>query len=108
MVNAILLAFSQTEPNFCKGCKMSGVQIGRTVRRLRTERNLSQQALASRLGLSAGYLNPIGHDQRAVSGALLIKLPEIFHLAPATRSGSQERQPDVRLPEAFSDPFPAD
>ena len=52
---------------------MSRVQIGRTVRRLRIERNLSQQALANRLGISASYLNLIEHDQRAVSGALLIK-----------------------------------
>src|SRR5260370_25347333 len=105
MINAILLAFSQTESNFCKGCKMSRVQMGRTVRRLRTERNLSQQALASRLGISASYLNLIEHDQRAVSGALLIKLAEIFHLDLATLSGSQERRLEIGLREAFSDPL---
>src|SRR5205807_1141087 len=105
MINAILLASSQTEANFCKGCKMSRVQIGRTVRRLRTERNLSQQALANRLGISASYLNLIEHDQRAVSGTLLIKLAEIFHLDLATLSGSQERRLEIGLREAFSDPL---
>ena len=84
---------------------MSRVQIGRTLRRLRTERNLSQQAPASRLGISASYLNLIEHDQRAVSGALLIKLAEIFHLDLATLSGSQERRLEVGLHEAFSDPL---
>jgi predicted transcriptional regulator/DNA-binding XRE family transcriptional regulator len=84
---------------------MSRVQIGRTVRRLRTERNLSQQALANRLGISASYLNLIEHDQRAVSGALLIKLAEIFHLDLATLSGSQERRLEVGLREAFADPL---
>ena len=84
---------------------MSRVQIGRTLRRLRTERNLSHQAPASRLGISASYLNLIEHDQRAVSGALLIKLAEIFHLDLATLSGSQERRLEVGLHEAFSDPL---
>jgi transcriptional regulator with XRE-family HTH domain len=38
---------------------MSRTLIGRTVRRLRTERGLSQQALAGTLGISASYLNLI-------------------------------------------------
>jgi len=84
---------------------MSRVQIGRTVRRLRTERTLSQQALANRLGISASYLNLIEHDQRGVSGTLLIKLAEIFHLDLATLSGSQERRLEIGLREAFSDPL---
>ena len=83
---------------------MSRVQIGRTVRRLRTERNLSQQALANRLGISASYLNLIELDQRGVSGTLLIKLAEIFQLDLTTLSGSQERRLEVGLSEAFSDP----
>src|SRR5271155_826536 len=93
------------KPIFVKAVKMSRVQIGRTVRRLRTERNLSQQALANRLGISASYLNLIEHDQRAVSGTLLIKLAEIFHLDLATLSGSQERRLEIGLREAFSDPL---
>jgi len=84
---------------------MSRVQIGRTVRRLRTERNLSQQALANRLGISASYLNLIEHDQRGVSGTLLIKLAETFHRDLATLSGSQERRLEIGLREAFSDPL---
>ena len=84
---------------------MARVQIGRTVRRLRIERNLSQQALANRLGISASYLNLIEHDQRTVSGTLLIKLAEIFHLDLATLSGSQELRLEIGLREAFSDPL---
>jgi len=48
--------------------------IGRTIRRLRTEQNLTQQALAARLGVSASYLNLIEHDQRGVTASLLLKL----------------------------------
>ena len=84
---------------------MARIQIGRSVRRLRNERRLSQQALATRLGISASYLNLIEHDQRAVSGTLLIKLAETFHVDLAALSGSQERRLEVALRETFSDPL---
>jgi predicted transcriptional regulator/transcriptional regulator with XRE-family HTH domain len=84
---------------------MARVQIGRTIRRLRTERSLSQQALANRLGISASYLNLIEHDQRTLSGALLIKLGEALNLDLAELSGKQERRLEIGLREAFSDPL---
>ncbi|MBV8457756.1 MAG: DUF2083 domain-containing protein [Acetobacteraceae bacterium] len=84
---------------------MARVQIGRTIRRLRRERNLSQQALANRLGISASYLNLIEHDQRTLSGALLIKLGEALNLDLAELSGTQERRLEIGLREAFSDPL---
>jgi predicted transcriptional regulator/transcriptional regulator with XRE-family HTH domain len=84
---------------------MARVQIGRTIRRLRIERNLSQQALANRLGVSASYLNLIEHDQRTLSGALLIKLGEALNLDLAALSGAQERRLEVGLREAFADPL---
>ncbi len=84
---------------------MSRTLIGRTVRRLRLERELSQQALASRLGISASYLNLIEHDQRAVTASLLIKLAETLRVELATLSGSEERQLEVNLREVFADPL---
>jgi len=81
---------------------MSRALIGRTVRRLRAERDLSQQALAGRLGISASYLNLIEHDQRAVTASLLIKLGETLRVDLATLSGSEERQLEVGLREAFA------
>jgi predicted transcriptional regulator/transcriptional regulator with XRE-family HTH domain len=82
---------------------MSRTLIGRTVRRLRTERALSQQALATSLGISASYLNLIEHDQRAVTASLLIKLAETLRVDLRELSGSQERQLEVGLREAFGD-----
>jgi predicted transcriptional regulator/DNA-binding XRE family transcriptional regulator len=79
--------------------------IGRTVRRLRGEHRLSQQALATRLGISASYLNLIEHDQRSVTASLLIKLAEILRVDLATLSGSAERQLEAGLREAFGDPL---
>src|SRR3984957_690824 len=84
---------------------MSRTLIGRTVRRPRTERGLSQQALATRLGISASYLNLIEHDQRAVTASLLIKLGETLRVDLGELSGSQERQLQVGLREAFADPL---
>jgi transcriptional regulator with XRE-family HTH domain len=84
---------------------MGRIKIGRTVRRLRLERDLSQQALANRLGISASYLNLIEHDQRAVSGSLLIRLAETLHLDLAALSGAEERKLEVGLREVFCDPL---
>ncbi len=84
---------------------MSRTLIGRTVRRLRLERNLSQQALATRLGISASYLNLIEHDQRAVTASLLIKLAETLRVELPELSGTEERQLEVSLREALADPL---
>ncbi|MBN8898760.1 MAG: helix-turn-helix transcriptional regulator, partial [Rhodospirillales bacterium] len=84
---------------------MARTLIGRTVRRLRTERGLSQNALAARLGISASYLNLIEHDQRAVTASLLIKLAETLNVDLRELSGSQERQLEVGLREALGDPL---
>ena len=84
---------------------MTRALIGRTVRRLRSEQCLSQQALAARLGISASYLNLIEHDQRAVTASLLIKLGETLRVDLATLSGRGERQLEVSLREAFADPL---
>jgi predicted transcriptional regulator/transcriptional regulator with XRE-family HTH domain len=84
---------------------MASPLIGRTVRRLRQERRLTQQALAVRLGISASYLNLIEHDQRAVTASLLIKLAEFLQVDLATLSGTAERQMEAQLREAFADPL---
>jgi predicted transcriptional regulator/transcriptional regulator with XRE-family HTH domain len=97
---------SQTELLFCKGCKIvTRTLIGRVVRRLRAERALSQQALATRLGISPSYLNLIEHDQRAVTASLLIKLAETLQVDLGVLSGTREHQLELRLKEALSDPL---
>ncbi len=84
---------------------MSRPLIGRTIRRIRTERGLTQQAFAVRLGISASYLNLIEHDQRGVTAALLIKMSETLAVDLATLSGSSERQLETQLREVFADPL---
>ena len=84
---------------------MSRPLIGRTVRRLRTEQGLSQQALAAKLGISPSYLNLIEHDQRNVTASLVLKLAEMLRVDFSTLSGAQERELEVGLREVFSDPL---
>jgi XRE family transcriptional regulator, fatty acid utilization regulator len=84
---------------------MARALIGRTIRRLRAERRLTQQALAVRLGISASYLNLIEHDQRTVTASLLIKLGEMLGVDLATLSGRSERQLEFALREVFADPL---
>jgi predicted transcriptional regulator/DNA-binding XRE family transcriptional regulator len=79
--------------------------IGRTVRRLRMDRGLTQQALAARLGISASYLNLIEHDQRSVTASLLIKLGEHLSVDLAALSGNRERQTEAGLREVLADPL---
>ncbi|MCK8785042.1 short-chain fatty acyl-CoA regulator family protein [Roseomonas sp. NAR14] len=84
---------------------MSRPMIGRTVRRLRQEQSLTQQALAGRLGISASYLNLIEHDQRAVTAGLLIKLTETLQVDLAALSGGEERRLEAGLREVMADPL---
>lgn len=79
--------------------------IGRTIRRLRQEKGLAQQALAARLGISASYLNLIEHDQRAVTASLLIKLTEALQVDIAALSGIREKALETGLREVLSDPL---
>lgn len=84
---------------------MSKPMIGRIVRRLRMDQGFTQQAMAARLGISTSYLNLIEHDQRGVTAALLIKLTEVLQVDLAALSGSDERQVEAGLREAFADPL---
>src|SRR6201994_5046950 len=84
---------------------MAAPLIGRTVRRLRGEQGLTQQALAGRLGVSPSYLTLIEHEQRPVTASLLIKLAETLKVDLAALSGSQERQLEAGLREVFADPM---
>ena len=84
---------------------MARSNIGRTVRRLRLDRKLPQQALATRLGISASYLNLIEHGQRTVSGSLLLKLAETLQLDLSALSGAEERKLEIGLREVFADPL---
>ena len=52
--------------------------VGSRVRQLRSERGLSQAALAQMLDISPSYLNQIEHDVRPLTVAVLMRITEVF------------------------------
>lgn len=57
---------------------MSKTYVGSRLRQLRRERDLSQAALASALGLSASYVNQIEHDVRPLTVPVLQRITNTF------------------------------
>ncbi|MFT8717844.1 helix-turn-helix domain-containing protein [Acetobacter sp.] len=84
--------------------KASSTRIGHIIRRLRQERNLSQQGLSTRLGISASYLNLIEHDQRSITASLLIKLARTLDVGIEVLSGTEEQKLEAQLREALAHP----
>ncbi|HOB15270.1 MAG TPA: short-chain fatty acyl-CoA regulator family protein [Novosphingobium sp.] len=56
--------------------------VGPAIRRLRRREGLTQAAMASRLAISASYLNLIERNQRPLSARLLVQLAETFDFDP--------------------------
>lgn len=72
---------------------MAKTFVGSRVRQLRSERGLSQAALAQTLEISPSYLNQIEHDVRPLTVAVLLRITEVFGV-DATFFASQD---DTRL-----------
>ena len=72
---------------------MSRSYVGSRLRQLRSERGLSQVALAQTLGISASYLNQIEHDARPLTASVLRRITEAF----GVDAGFFDSQDDIRL-----------
>ncbi|MDL9945384.1 acetate metabolism transcriptional regulator RamB [Gordonia sp. ABSL11-1] len=57
---------------------MTKTYVGSRLRQLRSERGLSQVALAQSLSISASYLNQIEHDARPLTVPVLSRITEVF------------------------------
>ncbi|MGW5073668.1 acetate metabolism transcriptional regulator RamB [Rhodococcus sp. NPDC004095] len=57
---------------------MAKTFVGARLRQLRTERGMSQAALAKTLEISASYLNQIEHDVRPLTVPVLLRITEMF------------------------------
>jgi len=79
--------------------------MGVRLRRLREERQLTQQALASRLGISLSYLNQIENNQRPLTLSVLLKLNAAFGIDLELFSEDDEARLIADLREALSDPM---
>ncbi|MDL9936929.1 acetate metabolism transcriptional regulator RamB [Gordonia sp. ABSL1-1] len=72
---------------------MTRTYVGSRLRQLRSERGLSQVALAQTLSISPSYLNQIEHDARPLTVSVLSKITEAF----GVDAGFFDSQDDVRL-----------
>jgi predicted transcriptional regulator/transcriptional regulator with XRE-family HTH domain len=78
--------------------------MGVRLKRLREERGMTQQALASAIGLSLSYLNQIENNQRPLTVPVLLKLNAAFGIDVQLFSEDDEARLIGDLKEALSDP----
>src|SRR4051795_10729877 len=79
--------------------------LGAKLRALRRRENLTQVELATRLEISASYLNLIENNRRPLTAPLLIRLAQGFHLDLHTFAASDDSRLAADLLEAFGDPL---
>ena len=79
--------------------------MGNKLRGLRKDRGLTQLGLASKLGVSASYLNLIEHNQRNLTVPLLLKISEILNISLQAFSPQQEGVQIQELTELLKDPI---
>ena len=79
------------------------IRLGATIRRLRRERQLSQQALANMLGISTPYLNLIENNRRNVTGKILLTLAKEFNIELSEIGNENDSGLLSNLMEVFSD-----
>jgi XRE family transcriptional regulator, fatty acid utilization regulator len=78
--------------------------MGVRLKRLREERRLTQQALASAIGISLSYLNQLENNQRPLTLPVLLKLNAAFNVDVQLFSEDEEARLIADLREALSDP----
>jgi predicted transcriptional regulator/transcriptional regulator with XRE-family HTH domain len=80
-------------------------RLGTKLRGLRRRKGLTQTEVASRLGISASYLNLIEHDQRQLPANLLLKAAELLSVELAAFSDDTQSRLAGDLQEVFGDPL---
>lgn len=79
--------------------------MGHKLRNLRKDRGLSQVELATKLGISASYLNLIEHNQRNLTVPLLLRIGELLNVSLQAFSQEHEGQQIAELAEVLKDPI---
>jgi len=78
--------------------------MGVRLKRLREERRLTQQAVASAMGISLSYLNQLENNQRPLTIPVLLKLNAAFGVDVQLFSDDDEARLIADLRDALSDP----
>lgn len=85
--------------------KKKATGLGRRIHALRQKEGLTQAALATRLGISASYLNLIENDRRPLSANLLLALARTFDMDLRVFAPGEDAKLVADLMEAFGDPL---
>jgi predicted transcriptional regulator/DNA-binding XRE family transcriptional regulator len=83
---------------------MNAPKLGKQIRAMRRQRNVTQAGMAQQLGISPSYLNLIEHDQRSVSANLLLKLAQQYDVDLRSFASGELAALASDLTEVFSDP----
>lgn len=83
---------------------MKKLYMGVRLRRLREERNLTQQALADALGISLSYFNQIENNQRPLTLAILLRLNAAIGVEMQLFSDNDDARLVAELRAVLSDP----
>lgn len=78
---------------------------GPRIRRIRSNLELTQTAMAEMLGISPSYLNLIERNQRPLTVQLMMKLARVFGINPEELQGTTDAGSLAALKEVFSDPL---
>lgn len=84
--------------------RRSILSVGLRLRQRRLAHGITQAGLASRVGISASYLNLIEHGKREVGGSLLLRLSEALGTEVAALTGQEETALAEELAEFAADP----
>jgi len=85
--------------------KKRATGLGRRIHALRQKEGLTQAALATRLGISASYLNLIENDRRPLSANLLLALARTFSMDLRVFAPGEDAKLVADIMEAFGDPL---
>lgn len=79
--------------------------VGLRLKRLREERQLTQQALANAIGISLSYLNQIENNQRPITVQVLLRMNAAFGIDVQLFSGQDDGRMIGELRQVFSSPL---
>lgn len=82
---------------------MAKTFVGARLRQLRSERGMSQVALAQSLEISASYLNQIEHDVRPLTVSVLLRIGEVFGVDTTFFSSQDDTRLIAELQEVALD-----
>ena len=79
------------------------IPMGMRLRRLRTQRGMSQSALAQALGLSPSYVNQIEQGKRTLTSHVLVRLAKFMDVDVQQFSDDEDTRQAAALQEALAD-----